>query len=105
MSDRDPQRTARERQHERAEHVEQVLDAVEADLDEQAYPTNSDDLAAQYRGSEYDLVNETESMADAFDRLADEYDAFADPEAAREALTAELQRDEAYGETFTNEPE
>jgi hypothetical protein len=98
MSDRDPQRTARERQHERAEHVEQVLD-------EQAYPTNSDDLAAQYRGSEYDLVNETESMADAFDRLADEYDAFADPEAAREALTAELQRDEAYGETFTNEPE
>lgn len=105
MSDRDPQRTARERQHERAEHVEQVLDAVEADLDEQAYPTNSDALAAQYRGSEYDLVNETESMADAFDRLADEYDAFADPEAAREALTAELQRDEAYGETFTNEPE
>jgi hypothetical protein len=102
MSDRDPQQTARERQHDRAEHVEQVLDAVETDL-EGEYPTNSEELAAEYRGSEYDLVNETESMADAFDRLADEYDEFADPEAAREALTAELQRDAAYGETFTDE--
>lgn len=104
MSDRDPNRTARDRQRARAEHVERVLDAVEDDVGT-AYPTNSDALAAQYRGGEYDLVNETESMADAFDRLADEYDAFADPEAAREALTAELQRDEAYGEAFTDEPE
>jgi hypothetical protein len=33
MSDGNPNRSARERQHERAEHVEQVLDAVEQDME------------------------------------------------------------------------
>jgi hypothetical protein len=51
------------------------------------------------------VVNETESFADAFDRLADEYDAFADPEEARAALTTELQRDGRFDEAFTDEPE
>ena len=103
MSDGDPNRSARERQHERAKHVEQVLDAVEQGVG--GYPANTDDLAAQYRGSAVDVVNETESFADAFDRLADEYDAFADPEEARAALTAELSRDERFDEAFTDEPE
>ncbi|MFB6119197.1 hypothetical protein [Halosegnis sp.] len=103
MSDGDPNREARERQHERAAAVERVLTAVERGVD--AYPANSDELAAQYRAAEVDVVNETESLADAFDRLADEYDEFADPEEARAALTAELRRDERFDETFTDAPE
>lgn len=103
MSDGDPNRSARDRQHERAERIEQVLTAVEGHLD--GYPANSDDLAAQYRSETFDIVNETESLADAFDRLADEYDAFADPEEARAALTAELRRDERFDETFTDAPD
>lgn len=105
MSDGDPGREARERQRERAARVERVLEAVEADLDEGAYPVNSDDLAAQYRATALDLANETETLEDAFDRLADEYGAFDDPDAARAALTAELRRDERFDEAFSDAPD
>ncbi|WP_255151512.1 hypothetical protein [Halorarius halobius] len=102
MSDRDPQESARERQRKRAEQVEHVLESAQADL-EGAYPANSDDLVAQYRSSESDLVNETETLADALDRLADEYDEFDSPAAARDALTDELERAEEYDEAFTDD--
>jgi len=71
MSDGDPNRGARERQHERAEHVEQGMDD---------YPANSDELTAEYRSAEVALTNETET--------------FADSDEARAALTTELRRNE-----------
>lgn len=101
----DPQDTARERTRERAERIEAILSNVDPELDEHAYPVNSHDFAAEYRGSEFDLTNETESLADTFDRIAEEYDEFADPVEAREALTAELRRDEAFDEVFSDEPQ
>lgn len=67
MTDRDPQREARNRQRDRAATVERVLDAL--------------------------------------DRVAAEYDEFADAEEARVALAAELTRDELFHEAFTDEPE
>lgn len=100
----DPQDTARDRQRQRAAHVESILEAVDPDLEEHAYPTSSEALAAEYSASELDLAGETETLADALDRLADEYDEFADPEEARAALTAELRRDAAFDEVFSNEP-
>ncbi len=92
------------RQHERAEHVEHILEATETATAEQAYPASSDELAAQYRATEFDLANETETLEDAFDRLADEYTEFASPAEAREALTAEITRDERFDDAFTDEP-
>ena len=91
-----------ERQHERAEHVEAILDAAETDA--QTYPASSDELAAEYRAAAIDLGNETETLGDAFDRLADEYSAFDSPAEAREALTTEVTREERFDETFTDDP-
>lgn len=101
----DPTRSARERTRKRAASVESILDAIEPEAAEGAYPANSDELVAWYRSSELDLPGETESLADAFDRIAETTDEFADPEAARAALTAELRRDERFDEAFTNAPE
>lgn len=100
----DPTRSARERTRERAASVESILDAIEPEGAGGAYPANSDELVAWYRASELELPNETESLADAFDRIAETTDEFADPEAAREALTAELRRDERFDEAFTDAP-
>jgi hypothetical protein len=98
----DPHRGARSRQRERAAVVESILESVDPDLHEHAYPVNSHEFAAEYRGTEFDLANETESLADAFDRIAEEYDEFASAVEAREALTAELRRHEAFDEAFTD---
>lgn len=96
----DPQRAANERRDELTDHVEHVLETVGADTREDAYPVESEQLAAEYRSTEFELANETESVGSAFDRLADEYDAFATPDEAREALTTELARADAYDEAF-----
>lgn len=101
----DPQRGARTRQHERATAVESILESIDPDLDEHAYPVNSHDFAAKYRASEFDVANETETLADAFDRIAERYDEFATAVEARAALTAELRRDEAFDEEFTDAPD
>lgn len=98
----DPQRAANDRRDELTDHVEHILETVDADLEEDAYPVESEELAAQYRSSEFELANETESFGSAFDRLADEYENFADPDEAREALTAELDRADAYDEAFND---
>lgn len=98
----DPQRAANERRDELTDHVEHILETVGADAQEGAYPVESEELAAEYRSTEFELTNETESVGSAFDRLADEYDAFATPDEAREALTAELDRADAYDEAFND---
>lgn len=77
-----------ERQHERAEHVESILEEAEAALGEQEYPTTSEELAAAYADEPIDLPNETESMGSVFDRLTDER--FESASEAREALYHEI---------------
>jgi hypothetical protein len=78
---------ARERKHDRAEHVENILDDVEADVSDRQYPVRSEELATEYADQPIDMPNETESMGSVFDRLDDEYDT---PEEVREALHGEL---------------
>ena len=72
---------------DRAEHVENILDEVEADARDRKYPVGSEDLAAEYADQPIDMPNETESMGDVFRRLDDEYET---PEEVREALHGEL---------------
>ena len=78
---------ARDRQHERAEHVESILDDVEADVRDRKYPIRSEELATEYADQPLDMPNETESMGDVFRRLDEEYDS---PAELREALGGEL---------------
>ena len=78
---------ARERQHERTEHVENILDEVETDARDRKYPVRSEELATEYADQPIDMPNETESMGSVFRRLDDEYDT---PEEIREALHGEL---------------
>jgi hypothetical protein len=82
------QDSAERRQHERSEHVENVLDGVDGLLDEDKYPTTSEELAVEYANEPIDLPNETESLGSVFDRLVDER--FETPEEAREHLYGEL---------------
>lgn len=82
------QDSAKERQHERTEHVENILNGVDGLLDEDKYPTTSEELAAEYADQPIDLPNETESLGSVFDRLVDER--FESPQEAREVLYREL---------------
>ncbi|SEW25191.1 DUF5789 family protein [Halobacterium jilantaiense] len=82
------QDNARERQHERSEHVEDILNGVDGLLDEDKYPTTSEELAVEYADEAIDLPNETESLGSVFDRLVDER--FETPAEAREVLYSEL---------------
>jgi len=82
------QDSAERRQHERSEHVENVLNGVDGLLDEDKYPTTSEELAVEYANEPIDLPNETESLGSVFDRLVDER--FETPEEARELLYREL---------------
>ena len=71
-----------------AERVEGTLQAVEAAVEGSKYPTNASSLKAAYSTARDELPNETESLADVFDRLVpEEYDT---PEDAREAILGEL---------------
>lgn len=73
---------------DRAERVEETMDAVDATVGHASYPTNTDELRAVYVDGEAELPNETESLADVFDRLADdEYETEAE---AREAILGEV---------------
>jgi hypothetical protein len=82
------QDSAKRRQHEKTEHVEDVLNRADGLLDEDKYPTTSEELAAEYADQPIDLPNETESLGSVFDRLVDER--FETPEEAREALYGEI---------------
>lgn len=90
-SDPDPDRVqdrAERRAHERAEHVESILEHAGDLLGEHEYPTTSEELATEYADEPLDLPNETESLGSVFDRLVDErFDSAAE---AREALYGAL---------------
>jgi hypothetical protein len=100
MADENPderdQRRARERQHDRAETVERVLEDTGTleDLRDHKYPVSSEELSAAYGDQSLDLPNETESLGSAFDRLDEEYDS---PEEAREAVYGELTGEQMDG--------
>ena len=89
--DPDPDRvqdSAKRRQHDRAERVEDMLNRAADMLDEHKYPTTSEELATEYADEPLDLPNETESLGSVFDRLVDErFESAAD---AREALYGEV---------------
>jgi hypothetical protein len=77
-------------EHERdlAEHVEGTLRAMETAIRGSRYPTNASSLKAAYSTARDEVPNETESLADVFDRLVpEEYDTAED---AREAILGEL---------------
>lgn len=77
-------------EHERdlAEHVEGTLQAMETAVRGSKYPTNASSLRAAYSTARDEVPNETESLADVFDRLVpEEYDTAQD---AREAILGEL---------------
>ena len=102
--DADPervQRRARERQHERAERVEDVLDRVSGLLGEHKYPTTSEELAVEYGDEPLDLANETESLGSVFDRLVDER--YESPDEAREAVLHELTGEEGGPAEYNEE--
>jgi len=89
--DPDPERvqeSAQRRQHERAEHTENILDRLDALLERTDYPTTGEELATEYATDVIDMPNETESLGSVFDRLVDER--FDSPEEAREAAYGEL---------------
>ena len=84
----DPQESSKDRQHEHAEAVEEILDSIDPALEEHAYPVNSEDLSARYAESVEGLPNETESLGSVFDRLEDdEYDS---PMEVKEAVLREV---------------
>ncbi|WP_049969199.1 DUF5789 family protein [Haladaptatus cibarius] len=96
----DVQDSARERQHERAETVEDMLGEAGRMLGEHKYPTTSEELAAEYGDQQLDLPNETETLGSVFDRLVDER--FESAEEAREAVYNEV-TGEAGGMTEYND--
>jgi len=77
-----------ERERPRAEHVEETLEAMEAAVQGSSYPTDASSLKAEYATERDEVVNETEALADVFDRLVPEE--YETPAAAREAILGEL---------------
>ena len=91
---------ATERQHDRAERVERIVEAFETKLEDRSYPVSSAELGAEYADQPIDLPNETETVGDVFDRLGDEFDSAAE---AREALYGELTGETAGREEYNPE--
>jgi hypothetical protein len=98
MADRqnDPSDEAAQRKHERAQHTEETLEAVDAVVGNSSYPTNASELNTTYGDTRGDLRNETESLGDVFDRMApdEEYETEAE---AREAVLSELEGESGAG--------
>lgn len=86
---------AEQRQHERAERQERIFEHFEAILDDVKYPVSTDELQAEFRDAPDEVVNESESLGSALDRLDDQYD---DADEAREAVM------EALGEAEHADP-
>jgi len=102
--DPDPERvqdSANERRRERAETVEDTVGRVGGLLDEQKYPTTSEELAVEYADEMIDLPNETESLGSVFDRLVEER--YETPAEAREAVVNELTGEAAGAEEYNDE--
>lgn len=90
MSD-GPADEAERRQHERTEHVENIVDHFESVVDDVKFPTTSAELHAEYRTAPDEVVGEEESLGDVLDRLDDEYETAQE---AREAVLVELEEAE-----------
>ncbi|GAA0222734.1 hypothetical protein ACFFQF_08425 [Haladaptatus pallidirubidus] len=97
----DVQDSARERQRERAESVEDMLGEAGRILGEHKYPTTSEELATEYGDQQLDLPNETESLGSVFDRLVDER--FESAEEAREAVYNEVTGEAGGMEEYNDE--
>lgn len=82
------QDAAEQRQHERAETVEDVLADVREDLGNRKYPVTSEELSTAYDDRPIDLPNETESLGSVFRRIDETFD---DDEAAYDAVITELE--------------
>ncbi|WP_227375091.1 DUF5789 family protein [Haladaptatus halobius] len=93
--------SARERQHERAESVQDMLGQAGEMLDEHKYPTTSEELATEYGDQQLDLPNETESLGSVFDRLVDER--FESADEAREAVYNEVTGEASGMEEYNDE--
>lgn len=91
---------ARERQRERTESVESMLEETGV-FDESEYPTAASELREEYAGRMSDVPNETEALATALDRLAGRGEQYDTPQEAREAISNEL-TGEAGGATEAN---
>jgi hypothetical protein len=106
MPENDPDdvmEAARERQHERAQHTEDILDDLDALLREQKYPVTTEELARTYADQEIDVPNETESLGSALDRLAGRDEQFASVDEAREAIYGEITGEAAGDEEYNDE--
>ncbi|SIS03902.1 DUF5789 family protein [Natronorubrum thiooxidans] len=93
MNDDSPSRNrvqdrAEQRQSQRAETTESILEDVERHLGDLEHPVTSEELATEYGNEAIDLPNETESLGSVFDRLAGEQ--FDSVEAVREAVYGEI---------------
>lgn len=88
MSEDSPIDSARKRQSERADHVENILSRARLDLGDVEYPVRREELAEQYANEPVDLPNETESLGSVFDRLTQEE--YESEREVREALYGEL---------------
>lgn len=93
---------ARERQAERAETVESILDDTESLFRDHKYPTTSEELAVEYGDEPIGLPNETESLGSVLDRL-DQRERFDSPEEVREAVYSELTGAAAGPEEYNQE--
>ncbi|ELY93974.1 hypothetical protein C483_04824 [Natrialba hulunbeirensis JCM 10989] len=90
---------AEQRQSQRAETTESILEDVERHLGELEYPVTGEEIATEYGSDPIDMPNETESLGSVFDRLANEE--FESEEAARERIYGEI-TGEAGGRTEAN---
>ncbi len=97
----DVQDSARKRQHERAETVEDMLGEAGRMLGEHKYPTTSEELATEYGDQQLDLPNETETLGSVFDRLVDER--FESADEAREAVYNEVTGEAGGMEVYNDE--
>lgn len=74
-----------EAQHERTAGV---VETLREELEGMSYPVESSEVQAAYAEGRIDVPNETESMGDAFDRLADT--TYESEQEVREAVLGEL---------------
>ena len=94
MSDEDRQRAQREasnRQHERAETVEHIVEVVENGLTDPKYPVRREELADAYTTEPDELPNETEWLGDVEDRRGE-------PLESREELLREVRDTLEHGD-------
>jgi hypothetical protein len=98
---------ARERQHQRAEHTEDVLRDVDALVDaverERKFPVSSEEVGRTYGDQESDLPNESESLGSALDRIAGRDEEYASVDEAREALLNEITGEAGGPEEYNDE--